>query len=250
MLDKFFFSPTLKSRLNNNSIEKALHIREEFNQHISEKELHNKLVLSQTKQEPIFYAIQKAMPAACLIDVYQEKTGEGTRHWTGSGFLLQKNTIVTSDHILPEKDSTSVIKVSFGDNNKHVAEIGKSNSELDIAILTVENVDINPVPVAKNTPIIGEKIAVIGAPEGWENIVTVGYVSAVDMTPAKFLDNSWTNLIFIDSDIYEGSSGSMVINTMGEVIGVVMGIIGKNASDKNIGQNAVIPIYKVLDMFF
>ena len=248
MLDKFFFSPTLKNRIDKPVIEK---INKGFSQdsfnHISATSLNTKLVLSQAQEEPIFYAIQKAIPSSCLITVYYEQTGQKTQNWTGSGFLIQPGMVVTSNHVLPDENGASVIKVSFEDSQKYSAKVYSQNVDLDIGVLSIENKNIPPIPIAQSMPVPGEKIAVIGAPEGWENVVTVGYVSAVNMTPAKLPEPSWQDMIFIDADIYEGSSGSMVINSEGEVIGVVMGIIGKEAAEKNIGQNAVVPIYRVLD---
>lgn len=245
-MDKFFLSPTLKKRIDNN-IEK---INKGFNEnaigHMLPTSLHTKLILAQHQQEPIFYAIQKATPSACLILVYYDAPGQETQFWTGSGFLLAPGIIVTSNHVLPNEKAQSIIKVSFDGENKIIAKVNSRNPDLDIGTLTIQDVGLASLPMASREPIPGEQIAVIGAPEGWENVVSVGHVSAVDMTPERPLEKSWSGLIFIDCDIYEGSSGSMVINNSGEVIGMVMGIIGKHASDKNIGQNAVIPIYKVI----
>lgn len=247
MIDKFLFSETLKNRLGESkvaSINKGYY-QTPFNQ-LSISALKTKMVLAQVQQEPIFYAIQKSMPAACLINVYYEVPGQQTEHWTGSGFLLQTGIVVTSNHVLPDENGKSVIRISFDGRSNISANINSRNEEIDIGTLSIEQTEIQPVPIAQTAPIPGEQIAVIGAPEGWNNIVTVGYVSAVDQTPEKLPEASWQSMIFIDADIYEGSSGSMVINNRGEVIGAVMGIIGKEAAEKNIGQNAVVPIKNVL----
>ena len=123
----------------------------------------------------------------------------------------------------------------------------KQNTQIDIGVLQIGDSRVAPAIIAQDEPVVGEEIAVIGAPEGWENVVTVGRISAMDKTPNKLPEPSWQGMLFIDADIYEGSSGSMVINNRGEVIGVVMGIIGKHAAEQNIGQNAVVPIRKVLE---
>jgi S1-C subfamily serine protease len=52
-------------------------------------------------------------------------------------------------------------------------------------------------------------------------------------------------MMFIDADILEGSSGSMVIDVMGRVVGSVMGIIGRHAADVGSGQNAVVTVDKI-----
>jgi len=249
-MDKFFLSPTLQKRLGKNKSEQINRdIRSESLGHIQLVNLNSKLVLAQHQQDPIFYAVQKSLPAACLITVYYDEEGKGgATHWTGSGFLLQPGLVITSNHVLPAEGGQSVIKVSFDGDNHINANVYLREPQIDIGILAIQNTNVQPVQISQQEPMQGEQIAVIGAPEGWDNLVTIGYVSAVHQTPEKLPEPSWNDMIFIDADIYEGSSGSMVINNRGEVIGVVMGVIGKEAAEKNIGQNAVVPIEKVLSL--
>lgn len=246
-MDKFFLSNTLKNRISKANIEKinSETRKEEFN-HIKLNNLNNKLIFSQSKDSPIFYAIQKSIPAACLIIVYYEEDGD-ISHWTGSGFLVSPRLIVTSAHVLPSGKGKTTIQVSFDGIERINATINSINDDLDIGSLLINDVNIKPIPISTEEPMVGEQIAVIGAPEGWENVVTVGYISAKHRTPQKLPGKEWSDMIFIDADIYEGSSGSMVINSNGELIGVVMGIIGKEAKEKSIGQNAVVPIKRVID---
>jgi len=76
--------------------------------------------------------------------------------------------------------------------------------------------------------------------------VTVGRVSAIDMSPVNPPDPSWTEMMFVDARILEGSSGSMVIDVTGSVVGMVMGIIGRNVEQAGVGQNAVVPADRVI----
>jgi S1-C subfamily serine protease len=247
-MNKFAFSPTLSKRF---TTEELAAIEKGFKTDINKLDfarLRTRMVMAQVEQEPIFYAIQKALPAACLIIVNQSGTEGSASTWTGSGFLIQPGVVVTSAHVLPSINSQHLIKVSFDGISQFNAEILSNNEEVDIGTLRVDpSLKITPPPIAKQVPIPGESIAVLGAPEGWENVITVGHVSAVNKTPQHLPDPSWNQLIFIDSDIYEGSSGSMVINNSGEIIGMVMGIIGKHAAELQTGQNSVIPIQKIID---
>jgi len=247
-MDKFFLSETLKNRISNANIEKINKDtkKEEFN-HIKLNNLNNKLIFSQVNEHPIFEAIQKSIPAACLVIVYYEEPGKDISHWTGSGFLISPKLIITSAHVLPSGKGKSTIQVSFDGIERIDAKINSINDDLDIGSLSINDVRIKPVAISTEEPMVGEQIAVIGAPEGWENVVTVGYISAKHRTPQRLPGKEWSDMIFVDADIYEGSSGSMVINSKGELIGVVMGIIGKEAREKNIGQNAVIPIPRIIN---
>lgn len=245
-MDKFFLSKTLRCRIGESEISKINRNKKETFNHISSDKLRTKLVLAQNEKQPIFNAIQKCLPSACLITVYHEHSNDVT-NWTGSGFLIHPGIIITSNHVLPEERGKSIIKVSFDGVNKISANVYSRNEDLDIGVLSIVANNIPPVNISNDEPLQGEQVAVIGAPEGWDNVVTVGYVSAVHKTPEKLPGQEWADLIFVDCDIYEGSSGSMVINDRGEIIGMVMGIIGKHASDLNMGQNAVIPIHRIIE---
>ena len=150
MKDKFLFNHKLKDRIKNDP----------FN-HISSTSLYSKLVLSQHQKDPIFYAIQNSLPAACLILVYHEEPGQETQHWTGSGFLLQQGVVVTSNHILPDEKGQSIIKVSFDGETKFPAQVNSRNDQLDIGTLSIGDIGIQPIVPAAEEPIPGEQIAVI-----------------------------------------------------------------------------------------
>lgn len=246
MIDKFFLSDTLKNRLGQPLVEKINKGFETDPTRMSIAKIHTHLTLAQNKNEPIYDAVHKAMPAACLITVFYEEPQKGTQQWTGSGFLIQPGIVVTSGHVLPLGPGENVIKISFDGDSQINARVGSYDKDTDIGTLYLNDIGINPAPIAPEEPTQGEQIAVIGAPEGWSNVVTIGYVSAIHQTPQVLPGESWQDMIFIDADIYEGSSGSMVVNVNGEVIGMVMGIIGKEAAEKSIGQNAVIPMHRIL----
>lgn len=188
-------------------------------------------------------AIHASMDPACLI------VGEdGGRSWVGSGFLVQDGVILTVAHVLPEGDKT--VHVSFDGESFIPAIAVARNVEYDVGCLQLTRpVDIKPASLAPpdRELLPGEQIAVIGSPEGWENVVTVGRISAIGRTPRMLPDPSWKDMIFIDADILEGSSGSMVIDASGQVLGMVMGLIGQHVNDFGNGQRAVIPIPRILD---
>jgi hypothetical protein len=58
---------------------------------------------------------------------------------------------------------------------------------------------------------------------------------------------AWNNILFVDADILEGSSGGMVIGTDFLVVGTVMGVTGQHA-DIGVGENSVCPSNKISNM--
>jgi V8-like Glu-specific endopeptidase len=58
---------------------------------------------------------------------------------------------------------------------------------------------------------------------------------------------AWNDVVFVDADILEGSSGGMVIGTDNLVIGTIMGVTGQHA-DIGVGENSVCPSNKITNM--
>ena len=203
--------------------------------------------LAERPLDPIGKAIQQAESAACVIYVKPADPNNNVQ-WTGSGFLLPDGIVVTANHVVdPDGGSSNVsVEVSFDGSTMYPAQVLGGDVNFDIAILKIdERVPVRPVMLSEEVPYPGEIIATIGAPEGWANVVTVGRISAIGMTPDAPPDPSWRDMMFIDADILEGSSGSMVIDIRGRVVGAVMGIIGRHAAEVGRGQNAVVSIDKI-----
>ncbi|MBS3792460.1 PDZ domain-containing protein, partial [Candidatus Bipolaricaulota bacterium] len=78
------------------------------------------------------------------------------------------------------------------------------------------------------TPIGGWAIA-IGNPEGFENTVTAGVLSAKNRTiPRPNSEGNYQNLLQTDAAINPGNSGGPLVNANGEVIGINTAIIRRN----------------------
>lgn len=242
MKDPLFLSRTIKSQLSSETIPDDKPSIDMIDL------ISNMTRLADRPVDPIGKAVQDAESAACVVYVRPTDRSDGVQ-WTGSGFLLPDGIVVTANHVVepngPDSGGVSV-EVSFDGNNSYPAEVLGGDGDFDVSILRVDpRIPVRPVRLSDEIPSSGEIIATIGSPEGWANIVTVGRVSALGMTPAAPPDPSWTDMMFIDADILEGSSGSMVIDVMGRVVGSVMGIIGRHAADFGTGQNAVVTVEKI-----
>jgi len=203
--------------------------------------------VSQREPDPIGRAIRSVEPAACVI--YGQQVGpEGSRTWTGSGFLVDGGYVVTASHVLPEEGGGDAqVYISFDGEHSIPVDVVRGDADVDVGILRSKvTLPIPPVPISPTPARPGDIIAIIGAPEGWPNVVTVGRVSAIDMSPVNPPDPSWTEMMFVDARILEGSSGSMVIDVTGSVVGMVMGVIGRNVEQAGVGQNAVVPADRVI----
>ena len=86
----------------------------------------------------------------------------------------------------------------------------------DLALLRVEAPagHVRPLSLDRTSPQEGESVVVIGNPLGLEGSVSNGIVSAVRDIP------TFGRIIQITAAISPGSSGSPVVNMLGQVIGV------------------------------
>jgi len=230
------FREEMLSRLNDKEIKNLFSLRTRYAQiaDVSSREL-----------DPIGIAIQKVLPSICTVWVKEKQ-----ETWNGSGFLISPKHIVTASHVIEDISSDAEIFVSFVEENFIGATVIKSSPDIDTGILSLSKYieDISPLQLCpQNEMIIGEEIAVIGAPAGWQDIVTVGRISAINKNLKLSEDPSFQDIILIDADIEAGSSGSAVINVDGKVVGIVMALIGTHA-ETGIGQRAVSPAYKVKNL--
>lgn len=141
--------------------------------------------------------------------------------WTGSGFAISGNQIVTNAHVA---GGSIFIEVQVAnDSKKYKARVKEVGHECDLAILEVDDPEfwekVNPAPIG-NTPDRREKVEVHGFPMGGkEYCITKGIVSRSER---DYYAHSEEQLLStqVDAPINPGNSGGAVINKKGEVVGV------------------------------
>jgi S1-C subfamily serine protease len=194
------------------------------------------------EDDSIKMMIQEAITAACTVFIY----GDGTQ-WTGSGFHIGDGIIVTAGHVCPP-DTPLEISLSFDGKHLYGASLIISNPDIDVALLNCPNI-INQIPNVmlsdSDKAEIGDIIATIASPEGWNDTATVGRISNIHQSLGELAPSpAWNDIIFIDADILQGASGGMVIGTDGLVVGSIMGVTGQYA-ELGIGQRAICPSNKI-----
>jgi len=135
----------------------------------------------------------------------------------GSGFVVSPDgLILTNSHVI--RGSTTISIKFIADNRVYSnVEVIKDNTIRDIALLKINETG-NFIPVAlgdSDQVLVGEQVVAIGNPEGLENTVSDGLISAIR-------DMNGTKHIQISAPISSGSSGGALFNMSGEVIGIVV----------------------------
>lgn len=142
--------------------------------------------------------------------------------WTGTGWSLNDNYIVTNYHVV---DGAKTIKVKGinGDKNQSCsATIVATDKNNDLAILRLNNVSITNIPysVSANLADVGEEVFVLGYPMtdtmGDEIKLTTGVVSSLSGFQGDVANYQ------ISVPIQPGNSGGPMFDHNGNVIGIVV----------------------------
>ena len=195
--------------------------------------------------DPIKKTIQSGLQSSCSI-----YCKSNNKQWSGSGFHVGNGLIITAGHVVPLDEAITEINITF-DNQKFLpAKFIASNPDIDTGAVYCESAASFPKLDFGNSDSLelGDIVVVIGSPEGFHDTATVGRVSNIHQTlGSQAPSKAWQDIIFIDADILEGSSGGMVLGLDGTVYGIVMGVTGQH-SDIGVGENSVCPSNKITNM--
>lgn len=193
-------------------------------------------------EDPIKKITQLGLQSSCTIYAKNQ-----SRQWSGSGFHIGNGMIVTAGHVVDPDLILAEIKVSFDNKTFLDAVLVEQDDSIDAAIIYCRDIKTS-VPSLKlgnsDTLEIGDLVVVISAPEGFHDTATYGRVSNIHQSVKNVQSEAWNDIIFIDADILEGSSGGMVLGTDGLVYGLIMGVTGQHA-EIGIGENSVSPSNKI-----
>ena len=140
----------------------------------------------------------------------------------GTGFIISTDGyIITNNHVIADGES---FMVTMQDGTEHEAQLIGSDSTLDIAVLKIEAEGLTALSIGNSDNLqVGELVVAIGNPQGaGENLtgtVSVGYVSALHRE--LMFNNTRQEFIQTDAALNPGNSGGPLVNSDGEVIGVV-----------------------------
>jgi hypothetical protein len=157
--------------------------------------------------------------AASLDKVVGIKSGSGS----GTGFVAESTGLIfTNRHVVQSRKS---VDLSYADGTETTAEVIFRDREKDLAILRPAKARIKaPLPLCYSSyPKPGEEVFALGNPRGLANTVTRGIVSSVRRAEGEFRSvvPEGTTLIQTDAAVNPGNSGGPLLNTNGEVVGIV-----------------------------
>ncbi len=160
----------------------------------------------------------------------------------GSGFIVTTDgEILTNAHVVGDEKT---VTVKLTDKREFSAKVLGTDRQSDIALVKIDAQGLPTTPIGDpaNTK-VGEWVAAIGAPFGFENSISAGIISAKGRA---LPDENYVPFIQTDVAINPGNSGGPLFNLRGEVIGVNSQIYTRSGG--YMGISFAIPIDIAMDV--
>jgi S1-C subfamily serine protease len=161
---------------------------------------------------------------------------------TGTGVVVNADgTVLTALHVV---EGATAIQVTFADGTRSAAKVATAEPADDIATLTVAELPAVVVPAVLGGAGlgVGDDVVAIGNPLGLRYSTTAGVVSGLDRSVGQGRDADLSGLIQFDAAVNPGSSGGPLINTKGEVVGVIVALANPTDAGTFIGVGFAVPI--------
>lgn len=166
----------------------------------------------------------KVRPA--LVDI---NTTIGNSQAAGSGMIISPTgEILTNNHVVAQSTSITVRLVET--NRQYAAHVVGVNVSQDVAVIQIDQSvsGLHTVSFATSTSVhVGDSVVAIGNAlgQGGAPHATSGHVTALDQTITASegggQSETLNGLIQSDATIYEGDSGGALVNTSGQVVGMI-----------------------------
>jgi serine protease Do len=165
------------------------------------------------------------------------------QHAVGSGVIVDSDGyIMTNAHVVEGAQRIRVAlplptgngrSVAAGRRRIFQARLIGTHKETDLALLKIDEKDLPTLPLlTQQRPRVGQLVFAIGSPEGLQNSVTMGVVSAVarQADPDKPL-----TYIQTDAPINPGNSGGPLVDMNGSVLGINTFILSQGGGSEGLG---------------
>ena len=177
--------------------------------------------------------IEKWADSVVRLEVYDEKD---SRIGAGSGFAaFEPAVLVTASHVIV--NMKYIIATRDDGTTFRVDRAIDANEDSDVAILELpKDANIKPLPCLETDPVRGDTVTAIGSQFGLLNLVTVGNICGR-------WETKQVNWILFTAPVSSGSSGGPLLNSEGNVIGVITG-----THDKSQNLNLASPIAEAREL--
>ena len=186
----------------------------------------------------------KAVPPADDTEESDDDDGDHPRRGVGSGVVIVENgLILTNLHVI---QGAKRIMVTFSNGLESEARVVNVQPQQDLAVIRALQLpdDLQPATLRGTGDLAGgDTVVAVGFPFGIGPSVSSGVVSGLDR---EFRSpegrQTLSHLIQFDAAANPGNSGGPLVNSEGEVIGIVTAILNPTEARTFIGIGFAVPI--------
>jgi S1-C subfamily serine protease len=175
---------------------------------------------SEAAESPYTQVYHETIGSVVLVSIGGSGVG-GQRGGQGSGFVYRDRYVLTNAHVVGDAER---VRIQFARGESQTGQVVGRDAYSDLAAIEIPNPPsyAAPLPIAREEPAIGTRVAAIGSPYGFQGTITSGIVSAVDRSvPAPEGNFLIPNAIQTDAPVNPGNSGGPLVDLNGEVLGVI-----------------------------
>src|SRR5918994_7906008 len=152
----------------------------------------------------------------------------GRRRRPASGVVYARNAVLTASHVLEREEDLSVVTA---DGRRLPAQFVGRDPSSDLAVLSVEGLDVEAAAPAEGEPRIGQLALAVGSPgRGEGSRASLGVVSSVGGPMRTWRGPRLEGYIQTDATPYPGFSGGPLIDARGNVLGILVSGWGRGAA--------------------
>ncbi len=159
----------------------------------------------------------------------------------GSGVIINtQGQILTALHVV---QGAGNILVTFADGSQSTATVQSSDADHDTAVLNTDKPPSVIVPAVLGGGVrVGDETFVIGHPLGLVDSLTAGVISGLDRSFPLPNGRTLNGLIQFDAAVSPGNSGGPLLNSKGQVVGIVTGLANPSGNEDFVGIGFAEPI--------
>ena len=187
--------------------------------------------------ETAFRAIQPSM-----VYITAKRAGAAADEtMSGAGVVINATgQVLTARHVVDGADS---IEVTFADGTQSAATIASQQASSDIAVLAPQKPPSVIVPAVMGGGVqIGDDVYATGHPFGLVDSLSGGVVSGLNRTVPITGGQTLNGLIQFDAAVNPGNSGGPLLNSGGQVVGIVTALANPSDQTFFVGIGFAIPI--------
>jgi S1-C subfamily serine protease len=139
--------------------------------------------------------------------------GRGWR--VGTGLVVAEGRVLTAAHRAADQ-----VTVTFVDGREAPADSVASDRDLDLAVLSVDTGELEPLEWSDSTPGVGAPVVALGNPGGRGLRATLGYVAAADRSFRGHRGRRVSGALEHTAPLPRGSAGGPLLDADGRLLGV------------------------------